>query len=250
MTGPLPPALFVAAHPDDETLAMGVAVAEHVAAGRDVHVLWLTDGGNTSARTAINGGATSAWWGVPHLPEAEGYTPLDLAGVAAARVRESGNAVRCLASPGTLTTHRAGYVSESMTQTFTQAEAQAAIVAVCDVIAPGGAVQLKGHTWLVDNHPDHLAVGGAIKALAAADPARFANPRFYVLSTYFADPRLSQVADQFDLPTDAGITARVRNACRAYGAWAPAQGLYAVGYHSVAGLFDTLVTTPRSLVHP
>ncbi len=55
----LPPALFVAAHPDDELLAMGVAVAEHVAAGRETHVLLLTDGGITSARDAINGDTVS-----------------------------------------------------------------------------------------------------------------------------------------------------------------------------------------------
>lgn len=36
--------LFVHAHPDDETLATGVAIAHHVAAGDDVHVLTCTLG--------------------------------------------------------------------------------------------------------------------------------------------------------------------------------------------------------------
>ena len=36
--------LFIHAHPDDETLATGVALAAHVAAGSDVHVLTCTLG--------------------------------------------------------------------------------------------------------------------------------------------------------------------------------------------------------------
>ena len=36
--------LFVHAHPDDETLATGVAIAHHVARGDDVHVLTCTLG--------------------------------------------------------------------------------------------------------------------------------------------------------------------------------------------------------------
>ena len=42
--GPVPRLLFVHAHPDDETLATGVAIAHHVARGDDVHVLTCTLG--------------------------------------------------------------------------------------------------------------------------------------------------------------------------------------------------------------
>lgn len=245
MTAPLPPALFVAAHPDDETLAMGVAIAEHVTAGRDTHVLLLTDGGTTSARAAINGTTVSPWWGVTHDPAAEGYTALSEADCAAARIREAGNAIRALASPGTATVHRALLQDGA----YTQGEVETAIVAVADLIAPGAPVHVKTHTWLVDNHPDHLAAGLAAKALNLAQPTRFPAIRYYVLSTYFADPRLAQVSDTFDYPTGATITAKVRNACKAYGAWAPPE-TYAVGQHSVSGLFTTLTGNPRSLVHP
>jgi LmbE family N-acetylglucosaminyl deacetylase len=246
VTAPLPPALFIAAHPDDELLAMGVALAEHVAVGREVHLLWLTDGGTTSARNALNGTTTSSWWGILHNPAAEGYAPLSEADCAAARIREGVNAVNLLATPGTVTIHQAHLQDGA----YTQGQVEAAVLTVADLIAPTSAVHLKTHSWLVDNHPDHLAAGNAVKHLAATLPARFAFPRYYVLSTYFADPRLAQVSDTFDNPTDAGISQRVRNACRAYGAWAPAQGLFAVGMHSVSGLFDTLTANPRSLVHP
>jgi N-acetyl-1-D-myo-inositol-2-amino-2-deoxy-alpha-D-glucopyranoside deacetylase len=44
LEGRAPRLLFVHAHPDDETLATGVAIAHHVARGDDVHVLTCTSG--------------------------------------------------------------------------------------------------------------------------------------------------------------------------------------------------------------
>ncbi len=44
LDGRVPRLLFVHAHPDDETLATGVAIAHHVARGDDVHVLTCTLG--------------------------------------------------------------------------------------------------------------------------------------------------------------------------------------------------------------
>src|SRR5690242_6674599 len=49
------PWILVAPHPDDETLGAGVLVAEHYAAGRDVHILLLTRGTSSVARLQING---------------------------------------------------------------------------------------------------------------------------------------------------------------------------------------------------
>lgn len=243
------PALFVAAHPDDETLAMGVAIAEHVAAGQEVHVLILTDGEGSGAIDTINGTALSNWWGVLHNPAAEGYAPLTPATMAAARVQEARTALACLAAglPGTLTFHQAHLPDGGVTQ----AAAQAAILVVADEIAPGAPVRIKTHTHIVDNHPDHLAAGLASRALKAADPARFSDLRHYIEPPYWSDSRLSQVAEIPDTPADAGITSRVFNASRAYGAWAPASGAYAIGYHSVyTTFFAPLLAAPKSLVHP
>jgi LmbE family N-acetylglucosaminyl deacetylase len=242
------PALFVAAHPDDETLAMSTTTAEHVAAGQDVHVLWMTDGEATGVINPLNGTGVNSWWGVQHVPAAEGYATLTAADVATARVLESTTAVRCLSAglSGSLTMHRAQLPDGGVTA----ASAHAAILAVCDLIAPGAPVRLKGHSHIVDNHPDHLAVGNALVSLSSSDPARFSDRRHYILPGYWSDSRLSQVAEAWDYPASADITARVRNAIRSYGAWAPSQGAYAIGYHSTAGWFDQLDNTPKSMFHP
>lgn len=243
------PALFVAAHPDDETLAMGVAIAEHVAAGQAVHVLLMTDGDGSDAIDVLNGIETSGWWGLLHSPAAEGYAPLTPASLAAARVVEAETAARCLAAglSGTLTLHRAQLPDGAVTA----AAAQAAILTVADLIAPAAPIRLKGHSHVVDNHPDHLAVGVAMRALRTADPVRFADIRHYILPPYWADARLSQVTESWDAPTNADIRARAVNACRAYGAWAPDAGRYAVGWHSVyQTFFAPLLANVRSMVHP
>jgi LmbE family N-acetylglucosaminyl deacetylase len=238
------PALFVAAHPDDEVLAMGVAIAEHVAAGQDVHVLWLTAGIGSVAQSHLNGTSTSTWWGVAHDPAAEGYATLTDAEFGAARIREAVNAVRCLATglPGTLTAHEAGLTAPN------QADAEAAILAVADAIAPGAPVRLKTHSPVVDNHPDHVAAGTAVQALHAADPVRFADPRYYILPPYWSDPRLSQVTEKWDLPTDAAIANRAKNACRAFASWSPPH-TFAVGYHSVPSYFAAIDANPRCMYH-
>jgi LmbE family N-acetylglucosaminyl deacetylase len=239
------PSLWVVAHPDDETLAMGTAITEHVAAGQDVHVLWLTRGIGSSVHNVLNGAGVNAWWGLAHDPAAEGYTLLTEAEFGAARIREAGNAVRCLASglPGTLTTH------EAYLTAVTPQDAESAILAVADTVAPGAPMWLKTHTPIVDNHPDHIAAGQAVQSLVAADPVRFANPRYYVLPPYWSDSRLSQVAEKWDYPTDTGITVRAKNACRAFAAWSPPY-TYAIGYHSVPSYFAAIDSNPRCMYHP
>ncbi|HEX6968884.1 MAG TPA: PIG-L family deacetylase [Micromonosporaceae bacterium] len=249
------PALFIAAHPDDETLAMGVAIVEHLAAGQDVHILWMTRGEASGVRSKLN--ATSptpnSWWGVMHSPEDEGYAnplgeALDLAAFGVARMAEANTAMAALASglPGTLTPHEAG-LPDGGVAVF---DAQAAILTLCDDIAPGGQVRLKTHTWRtqLDNHGDHIATGTAARNLAVADPARFGDLRHYLLPAYWSDPDLTLVGEVWDLPSDAGVAARAVNAARAYGAWAPPHR-FAVGHHSTYGMFATVMAGPKCLFH-
>lgn len=256
--------LFVAAHPDDETLAMGVPIAEHVAAGvHDVHVLTLNRSTGSVVRDYLNGTTASSWWGthILHVPADEGYAVLDEPAFGDARIGERDRAVDCLRSGlGPVTLHDAG-----LTGGFSAAAAQAAILAVADAIAPAGVVWLKGHTYLVaaaphavDDHPEHLAAGQAIVALKAADPVRFANTRHYVMPNKWTDSAVMAFIQaqcgvgwpKWDYPSDAAIGERVVNAARAYGAWAPPAS-YAIGWHSVYGsMFAPLLAGPKGLFHP
>lgn len=240
------PPLFIAAHPDDETLAMIVAIIEHVAAGQDVHLLWMTRGTASVVLGKLNGTSPTpnSWWGVMHNPGQEGYLPLTPDQFGQARIDEGTRAMKVATSglPGTLTIHEAGLMDGQVTVE----DAYDAILVVCNDIAPDGPVRLKGHTWVtqLDNHPDHIAVGSAIKQLGEDVPARFADRRYYILPVYWNDPDLNLVAETWDTPTNAAISARAINACRCYGAWP-----YAIGHHSTFGMFSQVMAGPKSLVH-
>lgn len=243
--------LFSFAHIDDETLAAGGAIAEHVAAGHDVHLQWQTRGEASGVRGKLN--ATSptpnSWWGVMHNPAAEGYPPLTVEEFGLARLAEGTDAAHCLATgyPGTLTLHE-----ENLGDGVLTAEAAYnAILTKCDEIAPGAPVRIKGHTYVpeLDTHPDHIAIGQALQQLHSDAPTRFGDVRFYVLPYAWNSPHLSLVDEAWDYPTDPGVAARHVNACRAYGAWAPAAGRFAVGHHSTYGYFATVLAGPKCLFH-
>jgi LmbE family N-acetylglucosaminyl deacetylase len=241
--------LFVVAHPDDETLLMGTSLAEH-AMYSDVHLLAVTDGEKSGALATLNGLNTSTWWGLPHNPAAEGYDPLTEADLANARVREQMNAVGCLASgsPYRIIVHRAGLLDGQVTA----ADVQAAILALCGEIAPDGRpVHLKGHTYVpqIEGHSDHLAVGNALLNLTALDPMRFGDRRHYVSPYNWTDPDLSLVKRFWDKPDTAILRAEAINALRAYGAWNPRGGSFAIGMHSVPSWFAQVESDPKCLVH-
>jgi LmbE family N-acetylglucosaminyl deacetylase len=235
--------LFVAAHPDDETLAMSVAIAEH--AGENVHVLILTAGEGSNAINMINGLTVSSWWGSLHNPAAEGYSPLTVAQFAQARQVEATNAVAALTSNSPATLHLGNLPDGGVTIT----DARNAILAVANSIT-SGPIKIKGHTYLtsVEKHPDHLAVGNAIALIAAGNPTRFGDRRYYILPAYWDNA--STVPNRFwDYPADASVWNRVENGIMAYQTWNPPNS-YAIGAHSVPGMFNTLSLSPKSLVHP
>ncbi|MBO4210481.1 PIG-L deacetylase family protein [Micromonospora echinofusca] len=248
------PVVFCVPHPDDEVLGAGVSIAEHVFAGRDVHLLLMTRGAGSGAIRKLNGEDWSPWWGVDHDPATEGYQPFTPETMGDARHGELIAAVGCLGVTQDRIHEATELIGEPVTDgTLTSDQARRAILALVARFDPtAGNPGLWGPSWLVDNNPDHIAVGQAIKALGAADPVRFADRRYWVLPPYWQDARLGQIAGEFwDLPTDVFIERRVRNACRAYAAWAPPHA-FAFGYHSVSDMFalmDGSTSPPKCLIH-
>jgi LmbE family N-acetylglucosaminyl deacetylase len=233
--------ILVAPHPDDETLGAGVLLAEHVAAGRDVHILLLTRGTGSVARLELNGSRPSRWWGVTHDPAADGYAPLTPDAFGQARLDELTTAVHAL---GGGQIHEAGLTDEQVTV----GQAKAAIAAL--VASVGRDAGVYAPTYLVDDNPDHRAAGQALHELAAEQPEAYGDVGWYILPRYWSDPRLKQVAPApyRDAPSNGQISSRVRNACRAYAAWHPPHS-YAIGYHSVDDMFALIESNPRALLH-
>lgn len=225
------PVIFVAAHPDDETLAMSVPIAEH--AGQDVHVLILTSGGASGAIALVNDKLAGT-----------SYPPLTVAEFMAAREGEATRAVTKLGCPYTISLHFAHLTDGQVTV----AQAKAEILALADQLTTG-PVRLKGHSYItaVEPHADHRAVGNAILELGTEQPTRFSDKRFYVLPHSWGYTG-ALPGKAWDYPANADITTKVHLAADAYCLWAPPES-YSIGCLSVPGLFATLNATPKALLH-
>ncbi|WP_124728798.1 PIG-L family deacetylase [Staphylospora marina] len=243
------PVIFYAPHPDDETLNMGITIAEHVAAGRPTHVVLLTHGRVTAALNAINGAAYSGYWKATHNPAAEGYEPLTKDTLAEARVREFHHAcgqlgvlpewrhIEYLDNPGS-----------TNGENVTYSEARGVIEKYINMFPDADHYTLSYH----DIHPEHAAAGQALLDLYNAGRIQY-HVRF-IISMATRNDLESRGAPipgggWKDTPTNDTIKQKVLNACRCYSAWAPSLGAYAVGYHSVAGQFDKFTANPFHYLH-
>jgi len=237
------PVIFVVAHPDDETLGFGPQLRRHVVYDRDVHVLLLTRGEATRVREELNGERITPWWRVLHNPVVEGYAPLTQTDVGTARLAELVAAVGCMGIPPDRV-HEARLPDGGVTVEA----AKAAILELADTLPDTG---LWSHSYLVDNHPDHLAAGQAVRQLGEEQPTRFWDRRYMIEPQYWTDPRISQLPHPPSLAdaADADERDRTINACRAYGVWQPRSGAFAVGMHSVDRVFAAMQARPAAMVH-
>jgi LmbE family N-acetylglucosaminyl deacetylase len=243
------PVVFFAPHADDETLNMGITIAEHVAAGRDTHVVLMTHGRVTGALDAINGTAYSGYWKAYHDPAKEGYAPLTKDTLADARIREFHNACNQLGVPSA--NQHVEYLDDPNSdsgETLTYAEAKTVIERYIALYPTADFFTLSYH----DIHADHAACGQALQDLYTEGKISGAV-RFFISMATRTDLENKGLAipggGWKDTPTDDTIKNKLINACRCYSAWAPDTGSYAVGYHSVEGQFNKLLANPFHYKH-
>lgn len=233
------PVVFYAPHADDETLWMGQAIAHHAIVGREVHVVLCSTGIGSAALGAINGVTGNSWWGWHHDPAREGYTPLSEAEFGNARDREF------LAACGQLGVQAANVHFASTRGNDIEPGWVASVIADMATKYP-----TAGHytTWWGDDHPDHAAVGTALKELRLVDPVLYRDSRWMVKPAQAS----TAGARVYGLPAESAAEIK-RMSIRAawcYRAWAPPHA-YAIGYHSVANMFSAVEQgAPNWIVRP
>ncbi|MBA4544383.1 PIG-L family deacetylase [Thermoactinomyces daqus] len=243
------PVVFYSPHADDETLNMGITIAEHVAAGRPTHVVLMTHGRQSGALDVINGTKTGSYWVLPHNPSFEGYAPLTVDQFAAARQEEFYNALRQLGVPEE--NQYIEYLDDPNSdggENLTYAEARSVIEKYIAMFPDADHYTLSYH----DIHPDHAACGQALMDLYSA--GLITNYVRFVISMatrndYESKGQPIPGGGWKDTPTDDTIKQRVINACRCYSAWSPRNGAYAIGYHSVADQFNKFLANPFHYLH-
>lgn len=248
-------AIFYAPHPDDETLSMGLAMVAYMASGFDVHLVSMTRGGSGGPLGSFNGDNPCNWADHPytHNPDREGYSAVTSTTLGASRLLEARAALGAMATvtPSAGSSlggvfHHEGGLPDGFGTTSPTAVADAQAV-IADYVAeyPNSFHYTMSET---DDHPDHAACGAALRNLKNVDTS-LANARFFVSRLYWASsqPNGQYPADVAAMPNLAWYSAGTRKSefdsilrnrvQKAFSAWAPAAGAYAIGFHQVAGQF-------------
>lgn len=230
-------------HQDDGALFMAQVAAHHVLAGREVHVVLMSNGSTTSVRDKLNGVVHSGpWWGGFHDPAHEGYEPFLPSDIAVARANEWRESWTALGVPP----ERLHFGVD-----------HASVLDLPDAITGQYAVDVmrywnnedvaagrpnSGH-WTMhwtDTTVDHANCGQALRHLRTVDPD-FADGRWLVRTEQQGTVTGAQA---YVVPAQflAEAKAMQKRAALAYGAWAPRQGSVAIGMHSVSSLFQGPLT--------
>lgn len=224
------PAVFFAPHADDESISMAGAIAEHVAAGRQVFVELMTRGEASGVISTLNNGGICAWHSGSHVYP---LTPLTFGD---ARVKEFLQATASLGVRGV-------FLSDFGDGNLTASEVKQRIAFWQAHQDPAKATSYKGSVGTTQsgaggaNHPDHIAVWTALTTSGLSDV------RGYAADFYTPSSGKALVAK-----TLTSTCAAKAVALGAYKTWSPAAGRYAVGYHSVKAMIDTAVSSCQEYV--
>ncbi len=210
------PAVFVAAHQDDEVLTMGAAIRAHVAAGREVLVIVVGRGNKSVVRTR-------------DLPRLLGYTPSETE-FGASRDREFERSVIALGAYP--------IVPPWAVRLDEKAFAASAAVALLSDWVPEGS-DLKTHTAYGEPNPDHVAVHDAVAALHTGGWTAY-QPRFYAPSY-----RVAAVASLGVRCHREGVSTPIgREHQQAYREIDLDLGYWGIGYQSVPYSFEAQLGDP------
>ena len=212
----LPPNIWYAPHPDDESIFMGASIA--LAADRQNILVMLTRGGASGAIKKVN---------------ARLDKPLTRKEFMRARVRELRAAARALG------------IAEDDLIIKNLPDGGLDVPSVREVISemvhrhPGAVHRTMSY---LDPHADHRTAGEALRDAHRDDEVRRAV--FYV-----PIPHLDEgVGTPVDLSDPRGVAAK-KAALREYHHWAPHERRYAIGQHSVTALIRKQLSDPVEHVH-
>lgn len=235
-----PVVIYFAPHQDDELLTMGIdACGQITEANADVHVVLCSDGSRSNMRFRINDGKSC-----PHHEGIHQYE-LDIPAFVAARDREfaaSCDALGFCPENVHILPHRA--LDGEITVEYAQAQLKAFLsrfprnVTVCTISPFGGEAQ----------HKDHRNLGQA--ALNLYNDGTIRKLRLFI-EPYCVDSSKKSYPDLqlTEIRADAQIKSRILKAIEAYSLWAPDEGRYAIGFHSVYRMFGDFTTQTTAYFH-
>lgn len=221
-------ALFISPHPDDESLSMGMGIANHIWYGNEVYLMLLCRGNGSDAIDVINGKIYCGWHNRYHSPTSEGYSPLDIDQFSNARLQEFRYSAACLGvKPENLIIYK-----------YSDGEIKR------DIVKERIKEFLSSHPYAAvktpsvhDIHPDHAECGYAL--LDMYNSGDIKDARFYISPAQWSD-----IPGNYEYNQNCRIFHQA--SLGVYKRWNPAYGIFGIGYHSVSSLFDNVSATLRS----
>lgn len=231
--------LYFSPHQDDELLTLGIDGCRMLQKGYEIHVILCSDGSKSGIRKKLADGKSC-----PHHPGIHEYD-LDIPAFIAARdleFRES------CAGLGYETGHVHISAIRAVDGELSVQQGEAILretlsrfpgdVSVRTISPFGGKKQHKDHTHL-GQAAMNLYQKGLIKDLRL-----FIEP-YCLESCREAYPQLKLTT----IRADGAVTAALKKAIAAYSLWAPREGRYAIGYHSVTTVFKDFLAAPAAYCH-
>ena len=217
--------LYFVPHQDDELLTMGIDICSATTKNADVHVILCTDGCKSQTRKVLQNGQACLLHNEPHIYElseedftkardAEFICSCLLLGVP----RENIHIPPERAVDGTLDVATAETIVQKYLQHYGENSA------VCTIHFNTGPQQ----------HNDHKVLGQAVYNLW--QKGLICEVKFFKEPYCSSDNNISFTRRR----ASKKIAQRVLNAINNYGYWAPNEGRYAIGHHSVPQLFNNL----------
>jgi len=235
---------FLSPHADDDCLSMGQVAWYHARVGRRVSFILGAPGRTTTAIDSINGLTANSWWGGTHDLAREGYATLTPDDIVASRDAEFMDSAALLgAVPGEI------HLNTALRHDSPTIDQAKAVLQYFHDLDPAAGMYTM-HWQDVD--PTHSMYGLALKQLREANPAAWPDVRWLVRESQALSGEIP--CDQYVIPAQYAEETKiaVRQSARAYSCWAPLQGRFAVGYHSVGtSLFPSVASgNPNWIVHP
>ena len=227
---------FFAPHQDDELTNLGIPLCRTLGEGASAHVVLCTDGGASGVKRMLINGGGCAWH-----PGEHNFT-LDGPAFTAARDREFYESCRALGVPeGNILISPLRGPDGGLT-----AENALAVMrdAMKDIPPQERAVVTLAPLPQADQNRDHAAVGYAARTLFDAGECVILT----LVWEFILLPPEPEMAELVHLVPTPSQFENIKKAAAAYRRWAPAEGRYAVGYHSVADEFDDFLRDPLCVI--
>lgn len=212
--------IFYSPHPDDEVLSMGMAIAECVKKGDEVHVVLLTHGYDSNAINILNGDVYCKWDHRKHNPAKEGYKKFTKQEMGNLRVKEFINSVIDL-GVNKDNIHICNYDEDSVSSYEMKL-----LMLGFEKQYPGAYHQTTSYH---DAHPFHRKLGETL--LSLYNSKQIENAEFYISPVQWR--QVNGTMESF-----GDVKDKVLKSLNDYKKWDPSRNEFGIGYHSYPEPFN------------